>query len=112
MDEQVPERQVKRKRGRPLGSESQRSRAYVLRKAHELIEQATPLAVQTLLDLLESKNEMVKLNAAKAILAKNIPDMVHDAGKAGDTTINIVYGAERPDLVQVFQRNGNANGQG
>lgn len=46
-------------------------------------------AVQAVVTLLKSRKEMVRLQAAKIILAKRIPDMTQDAAPKESTVYNI-----------------------
>lgn len=50
----------------------------LLARAYEVLDEAQLPAVKAVVTLLKSRKEMVRLQAAKIILAKRIPDMTQD----------------------------------
>lgn len=72
----------------------------LLERAYTLLDEATIPAVNAIVLLTKSRNPMVRLHAAKAILAKTIPDLTKDVTTRQPITINIVYGHASP-LVQI-----------
>lgn len=66
----------------------------ILERAYALLDEATIPAVKAIVLLTKSRNPMVRLNAAKVILSKTIPDKIKVNGGNGDThyhytTINV-----------------------
>ena len=74
--------------------------ATLLERAYAVLDEATLPAVQAVVDLLTSEEPRYRLDAAKLILSKCIPDLQHQTGATTPTQINILLGHRKLQIVQ------------